>query len=106
MLQNPLASFDIHDERLASARRSLDLTIERLLEAERREISHLAGRARSLSPHSTLQRGYAILSDGSGQTIASIAELDEGDDLMARLADGRAVLEVRHTIIHEGADDD
>ena len=47
-----------------------------------------------MSPKATLERGYAILVDGEGGSIASIADADLDDDLMAYLADGKLTLSV------------
>ena len=101
VLQNPLASFEMHAERLANARHSLRRAIARVVADESREIQHLVGRARTMSPKKTLERGYAILTDGT-DTITSVHDVDEGDDLLAYVSDGQIILEVRQTQPSEG----
>ncbi|MGA4670904.1 exodeoxyribonuclease VII large subunit [Propionibacteriaceae bacterium Y1923] len=96
VLLNPLASFEMHQERLDSQRASLHAAISRAVDDESRQLRHLLERVRSLSPQRTLERGYAILSDGT-DTITSVTSVDEGDDLLAYLADGELVLEVRQS---------
>jgi exodeoxyribonuclease VII large subunit len=48
----------------------------------------------TLSPLGILNRGYAALTDGEGLLIRSAAQLKPGDEIQARLADGRAALSV------------
>lgn len=99
VLRNPLASFEMHEERLQSQRRTLRTAITRAVEDESRSLGHLLERIRSLSPQRTLERGYAILSDGT-DTITSVSQVDEGDDLMAYVHDGSIILEVRESTPH------
>ncbi|MGD7732811.1 exodeoxyribonuclease VII large subunit [Propionibacteriaceae bacterium G57] len=99
VLVNPLASFEVHDEALRLLRQSLRTSIARVVTHEHQEVEHLLGRVRSLSPQRTLERGYAILSDGS-DTITSVHQVDEADDLMAWVHDGQIILEVRQAIPH------
>lgn len=99
VLRNPLASFEMHEERLQSQRRTLRAAIGRAVEDESRALGHQLERIRSLSPQRTLERGYAILSDGT-DTITSVHQVDEGDDLMAYVHDGSIILEVRESTPH------
>ena len=99
VLRTPLASFDMHEERLQAQRGSLCSAISRAVEDESRAVDHLLERVRSLSPQRTLERGYAILSDGT-DTITSVHQVDQGDDLMAYVHDGSIILEVRETTPH------
>lgn len=93
VLRNPLAPFEVHTEQLEQLRVRLGLAIERAITDEQREVGSMVQRVRSLSPKQTLERGYAILTDGE-QTFTSVTQLDVGDDLLAYLADGELVLEV------------
>ena len=99
VLRTPLASFDMHEERLQAQRGSLRSAISRAVEDESRAVDHLLERVRSLSPQRTLERGYAILSDGT-DTITSVHQVDQGDDLMAYVHDGSIILEVREATPH------
>lgn len=96
VLLNPLASFEMHEERLASQRGTLRTAVARAIEDESRHIGHHLDRIRSLSPQRTLERGYAILSDGS-DTVTSVHQVDEGDELIAYVHDGSIILEVRES---------
>lgn len=97
VMTDPTASFAVHREQIARMRERLDLGIDRLLADETRAVTHELQRVRSMSPKATLERGYAILVDGEQNSVTSIHDVDEGDDLLAYLADGTVVLEVRET---------
>lgn len=97
VMTDPTASFAVHHEQIARMRERLDLGIDRLLADETRAVTHELQRVRSMSPKATLERGYAILVDGEQNSVTSIHDVDEGDDLLAYLADGTVVLEVRET---------
>ena len=49
---------------------------------------------RALSPLATLRRGYAVLSDAEGNLLSSVAGIDAGTTVMARVADGRITADV------------
>jgi exodeoxyribonuclease VII large subunit len=51
----------------------------------------------SMDPALVLQRGYAWLEDAQGKAVTSVEELENGQLVQARLADGLANLEVLHT---------
>lgn len=97
VLRTPLASFDVHDERLLQLRERLGRSITHVLQSESRDLAHQLDRVRTMSPNRTLQRGYAILGGPEG-TVSSVTDIDEGDDLIAYVADGEIILEVRETL--------
>jgi exodeoxyribonuclease VII large subunit len=70
------------------------IMVNRITTAEH-DIEHLAARVRTLSPAATLDRGYAIVMNSQGAILRSPAEVDEGELLDIRLAEGR--LNVRAT---------
>ncbi|MGH3103953.1 MAG: exodeoxyribonuclease VII large subunit, partial [Gaiellaceae bacterium] len=57
------------------------------LERKRGGLEQAAGRLRTLSPRSTLARGYAIVRAGEG-VVRSVATLDEGERVEVELAEG------------------
>lgn len=65
-------------------RRVLAIRLERALD----EIGHLRARARSLSPQSTLDRGYAVVSHADGTAVTDRAEVDAEEVLRVRVARG------------------
>jgi exodeoxyribonuclease VII large subunit len=48
----------------------------------------------SLDPALVLERGYAWLENAQGQAIATVQELQTGQEVQARLADGVAAMRV------------
>jgi exodeoxyribonuclease VII large subunit len=50
-----------------------------------------------MDPALVLQRGYAWLEDAQGKAVTSVEELENGQQVQARLAAGLANLEVLHT---------
>ena len=84
------------------ARRSLERSRERverlhehlrrapalMVERKRARLEHAAGRLRTLSPRSTLERGYAIVR-ADGGIVRTAATVTPGDALEVEVADGR-----------------
>lgn len=94
VLQAPTGTLDLQQERLAALRARALRAIEARVDAERTGLQHARERIRGLSPQSTLERGYAILLDAEDRPVTSTRELDEGDGLVARVADGTMVVQV------------
>ena len=53
------------------------------------DVEHLLARVRALSPAATLERGYAIVQDTSGQVLRSPDDTAVDAELLVRLAGGR-----------------
>ncbi|MEU8229464.1 exodeoxyribonuclease VII large subunit [Actinoplanes sp. NPDC048967] len=66
------------------ATRSLD---QRLRRADD-DLRHTLARLRALSPRATLERGYAIVQRADGHVVRAAGEVETGDVLRVRLADG------------------
>jgi exodeoxyribonuclease VII large subunit len=88
MLANPYAFIDDKsqdlDRELADLRDSIDLTLER---AEN-DIHSKKQMLRSLSPQSTLDRGYSVVRDAAGHVLAEASKVKSGTALKIRLAKG------------------
>ena len=97
VLRNPAGTFDLHRDQLSGLEQRATRAIRATLQRESTLIDHQLERVRAMSPKATLERGYSILVGPDGRAVSSIAELDEGDDLLAHLVDGQVVLEVRET---------
>ncbi|MGO4958502.1 exodeoxyribonuclease VII large subunit [Luteococcus sp. Sow4_B9] len=110
VLRDPAGSFDIHYDRLETLRMRLDHAIDRTLSQHVTSLEHDVSRVRAMSPKATLERGYAILADGEGNSVTSITDVDLDDDVMAYLADGKLTLGVRAvddpTGVHSATIDD
>ena len=67
--------------------RSRDRIFSRVVRAED-EVRHLGARVRSLSPQSTLERGYAVVQHRDGRVVVSRDEVQRDELLRVRVARG------------------
>lgn len=63
-------------------------TVLSRLHREQDRVEHLRRQARTLSPQSTLDRGYALVTTTDGEVVRDPAALDAGQVLRVRVADG------------------
>ncbi|MDO5500730.1 MAG: exodeoxyribonuclease VII large subunit, partial [Propionibacteriaceae bacterium] len=103
-LTDPLYAFTLRHREIDELKDRAGRAMNALLERETTGVRHALERIRAMSPKQTLERGYAILLDGSGQAVSSIGQVDEGDGLQARLADGQLVVEVHEVTRADGRD--
>ncbi|WP_404819189.1 exodeoxyribonuclease VII large subunit [Vibrio tritonius] len=82
-------------KRLTQQRHQLAITEQKLLEAMQRSLlkkryqfGMLAEKLDTVSPLSTLSRGYSITQNAQGKVVRSAQEVNVGDTLITRLADG------------------
>jgi len=80
--------------RLSTACRGLAHGVRGSFVAQRRRFELAARALDTVSPLATLDRGYAIVADGSGRVVQDAATLRPGDRITARLARGRVTAEV------------
>jgi exodeoxyribonuclease VII large subunit len=73
--------------RLDRAHERLDRAPRLLLERGRARLEHAAGRLRALSPHATLERGYAIVRS-EGAIVRTGAAVEPGQKVDVELGDG------------------
>ncbi|HEX5755031.1 MAG TPA: exodeoxyribonuclease VII large subunit, partial [Arenimonas sp.] len=88
-------------ERLHAARLRLSLLgqrqqqgLQQLLPARRQQLSALARALATISPLATLGRGYALLQQDDGRVVRSATQVNAGERLQARLAEGQLRLRV------------
>ncbi|MGH3493560.1 MAG: exodeoxyribonuclease VII large subunit, partial [Sciscionella sp.] len=60
-------------------------------------LTSLVSQTRALSPLATLRRGYTVLQAADGAVVCSVTAISNGDEVVARLADGRLGLQVTST---------
>ncbi|MCX5204462.1 exodeoxyribonuclease VII large subunit [Streptomyces sp. NBC_00237] len=63
-------------------------TLGHLLDRADSELSHTLARVVALSPAATLERGYAVLQRADGVVVRSVGDVEAGDVLRARVAEG------------------
>ena len=95
VLREPAGSLTAHDDQIEQLRERLARAVDRVVDDEQRGLEHALTRVRTMSPKATLERGYAILADGTNQSVSSVFDVDPDDDVLAYLADGQLVLSVR-----------
>lgn len=87
-LANPYTFIEVHEQEIAElidgARGAIDL----LLEREGNKVETLRKVAISLSPQSTLDRGYAVVRDAEGHVFTDPSKIKKGTKLKLRLAKG------------------
>jgi exodeoxyribonuclease VII large subunit len=80
-------TLDRDRQRLDHLRSRLDRAPALALERKRASLEHARGRLRTLSPHSTLARGYAIVRTPLG-IVATTSQVARGDTIDVEVADG------------------
>lgn len=92
---DPRQQLDSARQRLAQADRRLKATLPRQLAEHRQQLSSLARELQAVSPLAVLGRGYSILSDDEGRVIRRSQDTQPGQQLTARLGEGRLKVEVK-----------
>jgi exodeoxyribonuclease VII large subunit len=80
-------TLDRDRQRLEHLRSRLDRAPALALERKRASLEHARGRLRTLSPHATLARGYAIVRTPLG-IVATTSQVVRGDPIDVEVADG------------------
>ncbi len=86
-LQNPAPRLHLLESRQAELGRRLSAAMQRLLELRRQALQVAGEKLHTVSPLATLERGYAI-AEKDGKILRHIDEIEPGDHLQIRLADG------------------
>ena len=86
--ENPSAVYDKRLEELSQTSKRLELGIGAVLARSAHSVEALQGRLSALNPYAVLNRGYAISEDEKGRVIASAEQLEIGQTMKTRLADG------------------
>ncbi len=90
MRQDVRRQMKLHAERLSSLQTGLGRAWRAYSEGCRTRSSRAADRLEALSPLAVLDRGYALVYDGSGALIKTAKSLHRGDALHLRFAQGQA----------------
>ncbi len=75
-------------QQLNSRVSALNATVQTLLLRRRGHLEQLSGQLNALSPLAILDRGYALVFDGSGQLLKDASQVQSGDEISARLGKG------------------
>jgi len=93
---HPRTRLPLLAQRLNEQQQRLRRAIEQRCERDEIRLRHLAHALHAVSPLATLERGYAILFDATGQVLRSAQHVAIDTPLRARLADGELALRVSH----------
>jgi exodeoxyribonuclease VII large subunit len=88
ILANPHSFIEIQEIELARTLGSMRDRFAQTLDREDLGLSHLRQQIRSLSPQSTLDRGYSVVRDVAGRVISDASQVKAGTKLKVRLAKG------------------
>jgi exodeoxyribonuclease VII large subunit len=71
--------------------------VQTVLIQKQSRLDQVSGRLQALSPVAILDRGYALVFDGSGRLLKEAAQVNVGDEISARLAKGTVTATVKKT---------
>jgi exodeoxyribonuclease VII large subunit len=74
---------------LASETANVAAAMHKALVRHRSRLDRLQHQLKALSPMAILERGYALVFDSSGTVVRSASQVEAGDEISARLAEGR-----------------
>jgi exodeoxyribonuclease VII large subunit len=98
LLLSPAQWLQQNQERLVRAESDLSAAVKKSLGRNREEFMHLSGRLHTLSPLSTLARGYSItLNKKDRKPVKSVQEVKKGDMLEILLHKGELEAKVENT---------
>jgi exodeoxyribonuclease VII large subunit len=87
-LSSPINRVNIARQRLDEWSRHLELHLTHNIQQKHSKLELLAHRLASLNPSIILERGYALLIKPDGEIVRTVAQVQVGDSLQARLKDG------------------
>lgn len=87
-MKDPGAFIKLLSEELTDLRQRSRRSFAATIDAERKELKAITAHLRSLSPQSTLDRGYSVVRDSKGEVIRDAGKLKAGDILAIKVAKG------------------
>ncbi|WP_428961897.1 exodeoxyribonuclease VII large subunit [Micromonospora fluostatini] len=88
VLARPQVMVDQRTTEVTALRQRAGRCLDHRLAAAGNDLRHTLARLRALSPAATLDRGYAIVQRGDGRVVRAAGDVDPGDHLRVRLAEG------------------
>ena len=88
VMKDPMVIVSSRSEIVATARDRARRTFAAIIDSEKRELKQVRAHLRSLSPQSTLDRGYAVATLSDGQIARDSKKIEQGATLHIRLAKG------------------
>ena len=95
LYKNPLPlRIQQHEQQLSQLKLRLNSQMNLNLGLQQKQLAHLCGKLDSLSPLKVLARGYSITQNQQNLTIRSIKEVNVGEQIRTRLADGEIISQI------------
>ena len=88
VLANPISMITSRSEIVANLRARSHRTTSHRIELGYEEVANLATAVRTLSPQSTLERGYSVVQKSDGEIVRDATQLMQGEKLRLRFASG------------------
>ena len=88
VMKDPGAFLTILSDELGDLRQRATRSFTATIDAERKELKAITAHLRSLSPQSTLDRGYSVVRNAKGDVIRDPKQLKSGDVLAIKVAKG------------------
>ena len=88
VMKDPMVIVSSRVDQISTARDRAARTITALIDSEKRELKQVRAHLRSLSPQSTLDRGYSVATLEDGAIARDAAKIPAGAHLRVRLAKG------------------
>ena len=88
VMKDPMAILTPLYEEISSLRDRSTRGFASLLDIERKELKAVKAHLRSLSPQSTLDRGYSVVQKGDGSIVRDAKALVSGEDVSVKVAKG------------------
>jgi len=83
-----IATFDFERSTVDNLKQRLSRHFEMWIEAEHRELTQIRARVRTLSPQSTMERGYSVIQLADGSIVRDAQQVSTGAKLRLRFASG------------------
>ena len=90
VMKDPSVMIKVRKDDLTALRDRAHRGFKALLDIEKKEIKGVIAHLRSLSPQSTMDRGYSVVQIGDGKIVRDATKLKAGDVLRIRAAKGEA----------------
>jgi exodeoxyribonuclease VII large subunit len=88
VLADPHQAVSVRAEEVATLLHRVHRTLRHGLDRAVDDLQHVRARVRALSPAATLERGYAVVQRADGLVVRSPSQVEHGDRLRVRLAEG------------------
>ncbi|CAB4647508.1 unannotated protein [freshwater metagenome] len=88
VMKDPMVIVTSRVDQISTARDRAARTMTALIDSEKRELKQVRAHLRSLSPQSTLDRGYSVATLEGGAIARDAAKIPAGSNLTIRLAKG------------------